>query len=283
MQTPLKIPTILLGSDTVEPFPCIEHLVELYSRKNIKTIFATIGTSKSCVADLEISETLGCPIFIAPGTGYNKWKQVDILIKEKAINDSVFSDLSDSFFTGLEDKWVLPRNLRIQDTIPWWTTGSITVREEFLKTTGFTEWVSSICSTVNINEVRLDIIKVDLPNGLERGVILSMLDAGFRPALVLVNWSYQPDADVSTTLSAGHLQNCGYELIRIEGTKCLYYYSNQDVYMMNSWENTDVPNPMIAEIFKTFKNSQKQAEGGNARNLPKPLPSDRETNTSTLS
>lgn len=283
MQTPAKIPTILLGSNTNDPFPCIEHIIELFSKKNIKTIFASIGTSRSCIADLEISETLGCPIFIAPGFDSKKWKALENYIKETPLNTDYLSDTSDSFFTGLQDKWVLPRNIRIQEAIPWWTSGSINAETETVKTTVFTEWVSSICSTMNIDELRLDIIKVDLPDGLERGVLLSMLDAGFRPAVILVNWLHSPDTDVSTTLSAGHLQNCGYNLLRIESTKCLYFYSNQDTYMMNSWENTDVPNPMIAELFKVFKNSQKQAEGGNARNLPKPLPSDRETNTSTLS
>ena len=280
MSSSVKIPTILLGSDTNDPFPCIEHIIELFSNKNIKTIFASIGTSKSCIADLEISENLSCPIYIAPVAGYKKWKGVETLIKEKASNPDAALDINDPFFTGLEDKWVLPRNIRIQETIPWWTTGSININTAQYQTIAFNEWVTSICSTANINEVRLDIIKVDLPNELERGVILSMLDAGFRPALVLINWSHSPDIDVATTLSAGHLQNCGYTLLRIDGTKCLYYYSDQDLYMMNSWENTTVPNPMVAEIFKTFKNSQKEAEGGNAS---KPLPSDRKTITSTLS
>ena len=72
-------------------------------------------------------------------------------------------------------------------------------------------------------------------------------------------------------------------MMGIEGSKCVYYYSNQDLYMINSWEDTSVPNPLVAELFKTFQNSQKQLEGGNARNLSKPLPSDRETITSTIS
>jgi hypothetical protein len=278
-----SLPTVILGLNTNAPFPCIDNILNFYYKKNIKTIFASIGTSKSCIADLEMSETLGCPIFIAPGVESKKWKTLERYIKEKNLNTYLVCDTSDSFFTGFEEKWVLPRNIRIQETVPWWTSGSIDVGTESLKTTIFTEWVSSICSTMDIDEIRLDILKVDLPNGLERGILLSMLDAGFRPALVLVNWLHSPDADVSTTLSAGHLQNCGYTLLRIEGTKCLYYYLAQDAYMMNSWENTNVPNPMIAEFFKVFKNSQKQTEGGNAKNFLKSVSSDRETITSSFS
>ena len=68
--------------------------------------------------------------------------------------------------------------------------------------------------------------------------------------MVLVNWTAAPDIDLRTTLAAGHLQNAGYRLFGKEGTRFLYYFSDNDLYQLCSWEDTRVPNPLLSELVR---------------------------------
>jgi hypothetical protein len=127
-------------------------------------------------------------------------------------------------------------------------------------------------------DVRIDIFKVDLPYELERGVIMAMLNAGLRPGFIMVKWGKKPNDDVPTTLTAGHLQNCGYYLIGKTDNKFLYYYTDNDLYMSCEWEGMTTQNPIITTIVEKVKTSKVKAVGPNARSAA-PLPADRKTET----
>jgi hypothetical protein len=75
-----------------------------------------------------------------------------------------------------------------------------------------------------------------------------MLSAGFRPGIVIVNWSGRPDVDLSTTLAAGHLQNSGYRLMSKIDNKFVYYFTDQDMYQICSWEDSTCTNPMLNAV-----------------------------------
>jgi len=253
-----------IGVTGSDPFPCVDAIAQIYMQKNMSTVFASIGESKSCLADLELAEPLGCPIFAAPVNGGAAWAELARVLKahKREPENSVYP-----FTEQAESKWILSKNIRIQESIPWWTSGEIDVSGQKIKTTDFLEWTTAICSTMKLNgDVRIDILKVDVPYELERGILMAMLQAGIRPGFIMVKWGKRPNDDVPTTLTAGHLQSCGYYLIGKTENKFLYYFTDNDLYMSCEWEDMTVQNPIIKTIIDRIKYSKLEAVGPNVRN-----------------
>jgi hypothetical protein len=248
-------PTTLLAAD-IDPFPCLDSLWNIYSKKGVKTVFISIGASASCLSDLEIGETLGCPINIAPMNEeqLEKWSEVkDALASRKRVNPKF------DFSAGAEEKWIVPKNFNIISQPTVLRFGPRTSEPLF-------DWVKEVCGKMNVADTRIDILKIDVGNGDERLILMAMLDAGFRPSSIMVNWSYMPNTCVPTTLIAGHLQNAGYQLIRIHGTKFLYHFIDRDWYMLCDWETTISPNPLISEVLKMVPRVREA--NGHAKRLP---------------
>ena len=234
------LPHVKALAEKVDPFPCLDPLWNIYSKKGIKTIFLSIGASKSCLADLEIAEILGCPIHVATinAEQEEKWKEVkDCLVSRERV--AAKFDFSD----GSEEKWITAKNFRMVGAPPLWGSGPRDSEPLF-------DWMKGLCYSMNVSETRIDILKIDVGNGDERAILMAALDAGFRPSCIMVNWSHMPDTDVPSSLTAGHLQNTGYQLIGMHETKFLYYFIDKDWYMTCSWEETSCPNPMVREIIK---------------------------------
>jgi hypothetical protein len=85
-----------------------------------------------------------------------------------------------------------------------------------------------------------------------------------------------PDMDIPTSITAGHLQNSGYNLLHAMDNKFLYFYTGQDVYMSCSWENSTCPNPLVKHIVQSVTKSIKSSEvaaTGHGRSLPQTLAS----------
>ena len=172
----------LLGADSDDPFPCFSNLTSMYGKKGMRTIFLTIGNSKSCMADLELAETLGCGIHAVPLTqsSTNVWEEVCAILKTHTRAPDATSDFS----KGAETKWVLPKNIHVHSTLPWWVTSSMDLSGASLKTEPFFNWVEKACTISKVVDVRLDILKIDVTGGLECSLLGAMLDAGFRPGCI---------------------------------------------------------------------------------------------------
>ena len=247
--------TIMLGEGSLDPFPFFADAWSIYSKKGNKTVFISLGTSKSALADLEIAEMIGCPLIVAPGSaaGVTGWVEVAQCIK----THEPFENPKSDFSVGADEKWIIPKNLRIQaGSTPDWRSGMITASPAFqepifhLEGIPFYSWVESQCASIGLSseQTRIDILKVDTQNGTERQILYAMLDAGFRPSTIIINWSKAPDTDQPTKMAAGHLQNCGYALIRTVGTKFLYLFVDSDMYSVCSWEGAGKVNPLVDEI-----------------------------------
>jgi len=243
----------------------------------MNTVFVSLGCSKSALADLEIAEPLGCPIFVMPAGGNEEWAELTRVLKahRREPENSKYE-----FTEKAESKWILSKNIRFQDSLPWWTTGEIDLSGQKIKTRDFLSWTESICSTMKLNgDVRIDIMKVDLPAELERGVLMSMLNSGIRPSFIMVKWNKLPNSDVATSITAGQLHNCGYQLLGKLNNKFIYYYNDNDVYMLCNFEDSSTPNPLIATIVSKIKYSKQNLEGPNVRCAPPSLAPIGETNT----
>lgn len=252
---PLMNPNLLslVGKDGAEPFPMLDRSWDIFSGKGIRTVFVSIGNSKSVAADLDITEGLGCPINYVPLNEAEtaQWAEVASILKERKREET-----ASPFSAGAESKWILPKNVRPQAALPWWGNGSVDLSGVPLKTVSVTEFVTPICDTMKIkdNIRRIDILKLDTvaaAPGLEKAVLPALLNAGFRPAIILVNWSQRPDVELATTLAAGHLQNSGYRLMSMLGNKFLYYFTDDNMYELCSWELTTCQNPLLNEIART--------------------------------
>ena len=259
--------TLLLGDGGLDPFPFFTDAWSLYSKKGNKTVFISLGTSKSALADLEIAEMIGCPLIVVPGSaaGVTGWVEVAQCIK----THEPFENPKSDFSVGADEKWIILKNLRIQvGSMPDWRTGMIAASLAYqegppfhLEGHPFYKWVELQCASIGLSseQTRIDILKVDIQDGKERSLLYAMLDAGFRPSTVLVNWSKAPDTDQPTKMAAGHLQNCGYALIRTMGTKFLYFFVDSDMYSVCSWEGAGKVNPLVDEIVNETRKSLETA------------------------
>ena len=249
-----------------DPFPCYSSLWSMYSKKAVKTVFVSIGNSKSAIADLEIAELLGCPLHVVPISEKqtDMWNEVKEILTSRERSENSKYDFS----KGVEDKWLLTKNLHMYKTLPWWGNSTLELENgQTLTTRPFLEWASDVCSVSRTeNDVRIDILKVDVVNGMECSILGAMLNSGIRPGCILVNWEFNPDVHVPTTLAAGHLQTCGYKLIAKIDKKFFYNFIDQDMYMTCSWEDTLPPNPMVHEILKNYEALKKNTISKNGTN-----------------
>jgi len=233
-----------------DAFPMMSEFSEMFSEKGIRTVFFSIGSSKSPLADLEISEAIGCPVNIFPleESDAENWRAVGPCLKDRTASASPFLE-------GVDKVWVLPKNIRLRESLPWWENGSIRIDGVEKTTRKVENVVSEVCADVKVKngEQRIDILKIDTGRHMEAGFIGAILNSGFRPGIVLVNWTETPDSNTSTTIAAGHLQNCGYVLLGKEGNKYLYYYVDDDLYITCSWENITMLNPIVSEIIRAYK------------------------------
>jgi hypothetical protein len=244
-----------VGEKGGDAFPILDRVWDIYAGKGIRTVFLSVGASNSAMADLEIAESLGCPLHVVPLNAAEKasWAEVAGILKERKRDDS-----ASPFSAGAESKWILPKNLRVQEAVPWWERGTIDISGTVIPTERVGDLMKSITSLMKIKDDsnRIDILKIDTASsapGLERGVLGAVLNAGYRPALILVRWSSMPDVELSTTLAAGHLQNSGYSLLGKVDNKFLYYFTDEDLYQLCSWEGIVATNPVVTEIVNATK------------------------------
>jgi len=248
--TALEFPKMLVGKNGSNPLPMIEKLWDFYSSKGNKTVFLNVGTSSSPLGELEIVESLGCPLHVIEPSATKRelWNKVVEILKTRKETDETRCD----FTSNVSMKWVLGKNVIVHSKLPHFTNGSIHLENETFETEEFSFFLKSVCKTMNLSEenTRVDIINLQLNSSLERLFLYSLIESGYRPGLVLVSYSSKPDSDLLTTQVAAHLQNVGYQLIIKEDNKFLYLYNDKNLYEITSYENTSVDNPLMFEILK---------------------------------
>jgi hypothetical protein len=228
--------------DTDEHFPVLKNLWEFFASKGNKTVFVSLGNSKSPLVDLHFSESLGCKIHLICETKENeeKWNEVKEVLKTRKVLET-----TSNFAKLAVKKWVLPQNILLSSNP--------------LHFSSVKQSISSLCSALGVEE-RIDILKIDTSTTKLAESLYGILHFGYRPGIILVHWETSPDSTLETTLLAGHLQNLGYGLVAKSGNNYLYYFTDKNVYEMCSWETNEVPNPLVAKILETvhMKNPEKE-------------------------
>lgn len=246
-----------LGRGSGDEFPMMDRVWEHYASKGIRTVFVSVGASRSALADLDITESLGCPanIIALSDTEMKQWTEVAEILKTRKRDAS---GAQFSFSEKAETKWILPKNIRPVHILPWWRKGSLELENGVIPTVGVKNYIDEICTTMKLkdNITRIDVLKVDTATsapGLEIPFLQMILTAGYRPGLLLVKWTEMPDVDLQTTITAGFLQNMGYRLLDKVDNKFLYYYTDNDLYQVCSWEDNTCENPLVREIISSVR------------------------------
>lgn len=246
-----KVKIKLIGEGT-EKWPMLESLWDFFSEKGIKTIFVSIGIGENPHTDLEIAETLGCPLHIydVRENILTNWETVQSILKNRKP-----SDQTSPFLENIEKKWVLPKNIRIHKEIPTFFSGQINLEGTLYSSKDVLTCVKECCSSNSLrdDQIRVDILKICLGNKYELPVLQSFLTVGFRPGMILIEWSHLPDEDSASCITAGHLQTCGYRLLASYGNRFLYIATDRCMYDICSWQDNNTDNPMVTEIVKSCK------------------------------
>ena len=253
-----EVKTTLVGNKE-DQFPILDGIWYFFSSKGAKTVFVSVGSSPSPLPELDLGEMLGCPVhmFEPRSSTQQKWEEIKELLKSRKAKED-----SSGFAKEALKKWVLPRNIHVDGTLPFSHEGELVVEGEKVVTSSLRKKVEEICERLGFpaSEAHVDLLKIDL-HEKEDLVLSAVLKARFRPSLLLVRWSHMPDEDMNTMLSAAHLQTLGYRLLAIEGSKFLYYYTDINYYESCSWQVVGPLNPLIAEITNAFLPGKKEIIG----------------------
>ncbi len=226
----------LFSTDDGE-IPFLKDIWGFFSMKGVKTVFVSVNPMNSFRLDLEICENLGCPIriFTNSDTIEEKWAVVARTLKGRKIDDA---DKDKPWLEGIQKKWILPKNLVVKRTSM--------------------DWSSMFSEIKQSPEGRVDLLKIEAYNEEERMLLYSMLDNGFRPGILLVKYTVDPDANVPAMLTAGHLQMAGYRLLSTNNNWFLYVFTDICYYDSCSWRDYSNHNPLVRYIVELFDVKQKQ-------------------------
>ena len=244
------ISTTTIGTKE-DPYPMIQNVWDFFSAKGPKTIFVSVGTGSSCLPDLEFAETLGCPLLkLDLPDQSKKWQEVKEILKSRKPTDS-----TSDFAKAAARKWVLPKNVYVQECIPAEYDGTLDIEGSTYKTSRWYDLAKNHCASVGFPEgdVHLDFVKVD-STPFEGVILQSLVQSGFRPSLLLINWhDGTPDTSLQSLLLAAHLQMIGYSLVGKEGSRFLYYYTDVNYYETTSWETISkkLENPLISNLLRS--------------------------------
>jgi hypothetical protein len=121
------------------------------------------------------------------------------------------------------------------------------------------EWNSILSRGESSSPGTVDLLKVEAYDEKERMLLYSMLDNGFRPGILLIKYTVDPDANVPSMLVAGHLQLSGYCLLSTNNNWFLYVYTDMRHYDSCVWRDVTVQNPLIRYIVELFDTKQRAA------------------------
>ena len=210
-----------------EEIPFLKDLWSFFSSKGVKTNFFSVNPDASVALDLDICESLGCPVRVLTNSASieTKWSVIAATLKARSIAPE---NANLAWLEGIQKRWILPRNLIIKRTALEWST----LATEAAATEGN----------------RVDMLKIEGSQEEERAILYSLTDGGFRPGVLLVRYTYDPDENVPSMLVAGHLQMIGYRLVECKGPWFLYLFEDTCFYDSCSWRTTTCQNPLSKYI-----------------------------------
>lgn len=221
---------ITVQKDGTSSFPILRDLYQFFSPRSKSITVLSYGLGELGVETYLMSST-GCKITVhdaRPNTK-EKFDKYFSILKNHAADTT-----ANEWEKELSQRWILSKNLSFSQEIPFTFSGSIDLSGNPTQLQVF-------------SYEHVDFCKIDYDT-FNTSILYSILNAGYRPGLLLINWSKHPDQYNDSMLCAGHLQNTGYTLVSSEENWFLYMFNDQNLYETCSWARSDVANPLIEEI-----------------------------------
>ena len=225
-------PTVLCKDGDLE-FPSIVSMYDFFSPRTKTAEIWCIGLYRGGV-ETKIMESTGAKVKIfdaRPGSKGIYETMERILHTHESLPDDA------EWVKELENHWVLPDSLSFSSTLPGMFSGTLDL-----------SGVKTTVSAFDIEAVpRVDLCKIDYED-YTTDFLYSFLNVGYRPGLLFIRWPQHPDESGKTMTAAGHLQTCGYRLLKAAGNYFLYIFVDECMYELCSWARVDTNNPMFADF-----------------------------------
>lgn len=196
--------------------------------------------------EAELLENTGCEMTVFDA---RKDAQERFTVFKRVSEEHEKADTDPEWADALLDHWFVAKKVSLKESVPFSWAGS-------LKVNGVESTVSQMDTSI-IPQV--DLVKIDYPK-FESDILNAILNAGYRPGLIWVNWTENPDENVNAMLAAGHLQSVGYTLMCVDVNMFVYKFNDQCLYEMCSWATPMNGNPMMNTIMKSFATSSSKEE-----------------------
>jgi hypothetical protein len=221
------------------PIPMLKDIWNFFNTKGMRTSIISVNSFTSFNVDLELTESLGCNIHLLLDNNEceNRWTILQKTLKDRAISPE-YENLE--WLEGTQKRWILARNLKTKRVELSWKS------------------LKQYCDDASLTQI--DLFKVEGTNENEKELLYSLFHYGYRPSLILVRWTENPDTSVPSMLAAGHLQNVGYRLLDEKNGWFLYHFTDVCIYDTCSWCDTKCQNPIVEYFLKLDKNEEKKSE-----------------------
>jgi len=248
-------PTVVRKDGDIE-FPSITSIYDFFSPRTKKIVNWCFGFRNGGF-ETEIAESSGSKLNIFDSRPDAK-QRYDIF--ERIMKTHETEEGDPKWAETLTEHWILPDSTKFSSVLPYQFSGTLDI--------------SGCLTSLSAIDVKLvpqvDICKVDYDE-FTTNIVYCILNAGYRPGLFYVNWPLNPDESNTTMVCAGHLQTCGYRLLKAVGNYFVYLYIDDCMYNICSWQVIECNNPMFAEFhngvvagfqasLKAFQEERKEKE-----------------------
>jgi hypothetical protein len=244
----MQIPEVTL----VKGRPIPKDILQFYGMDSgAKRVMVSITDSvKVWQEDLGICERLFGDIVVCPFASSFNMHKAEIektrdILKQRMKHPDI---VGNAHLESIAKTWILPQKLHVGTD----ANSFFQVMKDPIKT-----FLFPIFEEIKTDNV-IQFLKIEVPDGMERRLLYSFLDEGFRPSMILVKWSGDLDEDISVAHCAGHLVNTGYSLIHSENGYALYSFRDQPLYDICSVKEVGLENPFLKAILSSVGEQLKE-------------------------
>jgi hypothetical protein len=233
------------------------------STSSTKRVFLTITDSPSVwQTDLIIGERIFGDMVVCPYSSTTStleehteaFEKTKLILKERMKYPGVKESPE---LEKIAKTWILPAKLTLGPE-----ANSFLQQSEF----SVNEALADVFSNLKMENPQIHVLKLEVKNGQERQFIYKFLDCGFRPSLLLVNWSYDLDDHIATAHCCGHLFNSGYCLVKQTDLYSLYMFQDQTLYDICSMKTVSLTNPILNSVLASVTESKTDVNASGASN-----------------
>jgi hypothetical protein len=239
--------------------PIPKDTIVFFQNKQGPRVFVTITDDSSVwKKDLAITERFFSEMVVCPFRGCSEivHKEIETVKEILKLRAKYPGVKDDSEALMVSKTWVLPNKISLGPSALQFLqpnphlglpkNGQHTIHDQ----------LKSVFERLKSEEM-IHILKLELPDGLERSLVYQFMDSGFRPSLIMIKWSHDLDDHIPTAHCAGHLVNSGYALVSFQNGYALYMYTDESLYDICSMKTVGLQNPIFLELTNTFNDSLK--------------------------